>query len=654
MVKGLVSGIVTGVLVVVAAGFLLSMAIPLPQKPTDTAQTATPQVPVTAETEPASKSVPAVPQAAPDETARTAQPSASADVARANQSGATAPPTPVAPTAVAPTAADPTNTASAVPSASAVAPASGHQPQSTQPQSTLPPPAGQGAGSTLPRSGLGSPVRDQAPGSRISTASIARPETGAPASAGLRPLPDSAPAAPPAADNTVQLPLAAAPSGPTIPASESALADPGLPGRAVQSTAVTRTSPPITGEKMPAMPGRAALPTTIAPPQPDQKAPEVRPTLPQIGGLPESVPAEGDKMSKQRSAAVPSTPAGNASTSVPQSETSKGGLPIVRRPGSEGGTMPGDSARRGTFGQGGIPDVASNGPVVPPPPLIEDRALPMPGFGGSQSGARARRLPQIGGGATAADPSLGTAPADGTEGERTVEATGASVVAAPIPLVRNAEPFDNPEGRPTFAVILRDIGPAGIGQQRLAALDLPVTIAIDPASPDAEAAAKAYRAAGKEVVILAVGLPADATARDVEVNLAAMFNAIPQAVALLDPVNGGFQNDRMRAQQVVRILAGEGYGLVTHDRGLNAAAQLANRDGVPDGRIFRVLDSDQEDEALIRRYLDRAAFRAAQQGQAMVLGDSRATTVAALLGWAMEGRGATVAFAPVSAVLGQP
>ena len=68
-------------------------------------------------------------------------------------------------------------------------------------------------------------------------------------------------------------------------------------------------------------------------------------------------------------------------------------------------------------------------------------------------------------------------------------------------------------------------------------------------------------------------------------------------------------------------------------------------------RASRNLDADAENEATIRRYLDRAAFKAAQEGRVTVVGHTRPETIAALLAWSIEGRAATVALAPVSAVL---
>ena len=189
---------------------------------------------------------------------------------------------------------------------------------------------------------------------------------------------------------------------------------------------------------------------------------------------------------------------------------------------------------------------------------------------------------------------------------------------------------------------------------RVAALPLPVTIALDPTDPEAAARAAAYRAAGKEVAMLASGLPAGAEASDVLVTFEAHALALPEAVAVVDLPEGGFQNDRPLATAVVPVLKDQGRGLLTFDRGLNAADQTARREGVPAATVFRILDAADESVPVIRRYLDRAAFKAAQDGQVAVLGTASPDTIAALLEWTVEGRAGSVALAPLTAVLSKP
>jgi hypothetical protein len=222
------------------------------------------------------------------------------------------------------------------------------------------------------------------------------------------------------------------------------------------------------------------------------------------------------------------------------------------------------------------------------------------------------------------------------------------------PIDRFARPFDNPDGKPRLAIVLIDTGGPSLDRTSLAALPFPVTFALDPMAPEAALAATVYRDAGQEVVMLATGLPKGATAADVEVTFAAQAETMPEAVAVLDLPEGGFQGNRAVATLAVPVIAGQGRGVLSWDRGLNAADQVARREGVRSATIFRRLDGAGEDEATIRRILDRAAFRAAQDGAVVVAGETRPETVAALLAWAVEGRASSVAMAPLTAVLAAP
>ncbi|MDP1578378.1 MAG: divergent polysaccharide deacetylase family protein, partial [Cypionkella sp.] len=121
--------------------------------------------------------------------------------------------------------------------------------------------------------------------------------------------------------------------------------------------------------------------------------------------------------------------------------------------------------------------------------------------------------------------------------------------------------------------------------------------------------------------------------------------------AVMDIGAAGFQDNRPLATMVVPIIKDQGRGLVTFDAGLNAADQVARREDVAAAVIFRDLDGAGEDTPLIRRYLDRAAFKAAQEGRVVVVGTTRPETIAALMEWSIEGKGASVALAPISAVL---
>ena len=219
------------------------------------------------------------------------------------------------------------------------------------------------------------------------------------------------------------------------------------------------------------------------------------------------------------------------------------------------------------------------------------------------------------------------------------------------PIAVFARPFDNPENKPAFAIVLIDEGDAALDRAALAALPFPVTFALDPTDPKAAGHAAIYRGAGQEVAMLATGLPAGAQAADVEVALSAMSSALPEAVAVMDLPTRAFQADRPLATMVVPVVGAGGRGLVTWDQGLNAADQVARREDIPAAVAFRDLDGEGEAAPVIRRYLGRAAFKAAQEGRVTVVGRARPETVAVLLEWAVEGRAATVALAPLTAVL---
>lgn len=224
-------------------------------------------------------------------------------------------------------------------------------------------------------------------------------------------------------------------------------------------------------------------------------------------------------------------------------------------------------------------------------------------------------------------------------------------VTGTTPLELFARAFDNPEAKPLFSIILIDQGSSAADRENLAALPFPITFALDPLAPDSADAVRVYRAAGQEVAMLVSGVPEGATASDMEQTFQALDMAMPEAVVVLDRAAEGFQDKPDLARQAVPIVAAQGRGVVTYDRGLNTADQIARREGVPAAVIFRVLDSEGESIPKMRNYLDRAAFKAAQEGRVLVIGTTRPETVAAILEWTVEGRASTVALAPVSAVL---
>lgn len=261
-------------------------------------------------------------------------------------------------------------------------------------------------------------------------------------------------------------------------------------------------------------------------------------------------------------------------------------------------------------------------------------------------GVRTDRLPRIGDDAAPAEEGMAT------EGAETAVLPEAALGTTPLELFRRD--FDNPDAKPLFSIILIDEGIPAEERARLAALPFAVSFALDPLAAASADAARVYRAAGQEVVMLASGIPQGATASDLEQTFQALDMAMPEAVAVLDRMEGGFQDTLDLARQAVPIVAEQGRGVVTYDRGLNSADQVARREGVPRATIFRVLDAEGESIPKMRNYLDRAAFKAAQEGRVLVIGRAQADTVAAILEWTVEGRAASVMLAPVSAVLETP
>ncbi|KIT16964.1 divergent polysaccharide deacteylase family protein [Jannaschia aquimarina] len=227
------------------------------------------------------------------------------------------------------------------------------------------------------------------------------------------------------------------------------------------------------------------------------------------------------------------------------------------------------------------------------------------------------------------------------------EPTEADQAPGPRALTANAAAFSREAGRPLFGIVLVDDGGGSVSTSDLAAFDFPITFALDPTRPGAPEAAERYREAGHEVLLLADVLPEGGTPSDMEVALAAAFQEMPLAVGILDTE----ERRLSRSRGLLPALAEGGLGLVVRPGGLGSATQNASRAGVPAVQVFRSLDDGDERAPRITRYLDRAAFEAAQDGSALVIGRARGETVTALHAWALGDRAEEVQIAPVSAIL---
>lgn len=438
------------------------------------------------------------------------------------------------------------------------------------------------------------------------------------------------PAVTPGADIDVALalpseivaPVATAPprigDAPTPPVSQGVIP---TPEEAPQSEAPTSTAPVTDVEPQP-----DDAPGTDAEPGP---APAASAEAEETG-----VTGEQDAGRDNEQVAEPGTIAAPEVAEIPGADAADTPNPSVQpepaQPQPEAGTAPSVGAEETRPIQRiGVPV----GEITNQAPDVRTNLLP-------RIGDEQRPPPEV-----AAEAEVGVAGADGAQ----EEAPAAAELSA---LDRNRVSFDNPDNRPVLSVILLDDGDADSAALRDAARDLPfpVSFAVSVADADAGSRAGAYRSAGFEVLMV-LSLPEGARPADIEVAFLSAAGEVPDAVAILDSEAENIAQNRAVSRQVAEILAESGHGLVVYDRGLNTARQVAARNGVANALIFRTLDADGAPVGQIRRGLDRAAFRAQQEGSVVVLGHLRSETLTALAEWAIEDRAAALVMGPVSAVL---
>ena len=455
--------------------------------------------------------------------------------------------------------------------------------------------------------------------------------------AGVEPAPSTAqattePSAPGAAEDLAEAPA----TGPTADAAS------GTEDLAMTQEEEAPLAPEATVVTVPALPvldPEAAAAALVPPETPEsgEAAPDT--ALPDVAAAPETgaEPAPAALSEAPPADAAPQPSATEAADDLPATadaapEPAPGAMPVpepgtVRLPGTPASDLP------------GAPSEALEEPEV--------ASLPAPASEGS-SGSTFEPAPGFDG---TDDVIVGRLPRVGDTPEEQEETIAEATPADTRPLARFAAPFENPEGKPLLAVVLIDPGSDDLDRDALAALPFPVTMALDPLDPASAERAAIYRAGGKEVVMLATGIAEGAQASDIEVAFQEMDRGLPEAVAVMDLAQSAFQSSRPLASLVVPVVGAQGRGLLTWDQGLNAADQVAQRDDVPAAIIFRDFATGGTDRGAIRRLMDRAVFKAGQDGRVVLAGIVSADLVAALLEWTVEGRAATVAIAPVSAVL---
>jgi polysaccharide deacetylase 2 family uncharacterized protein YibQ len=266
-------------------------------------------------------------------------------------------------------------------------------------------------------------------------------------------------------------------------------------------------------------------------------------------------------------------------------------------------------------------------------------------------------------------PSIGTPPVNLIDRDSGVsirrpagDATSVSVVgdvptsngANVRPVERFAQAFQPDGDKPMMSIVLIDDGQSptngAAGIAALRSFPYPLSFAVDSTLPDAVERTARLRQEGFEVLAM-VDLPAGAQPTDVETTFAATFVQFPEIIGILEGPLASQQSSRAVSDQVTAYLSQSGHGWVTQAKGLNTAATLARREGVPAKSIFRDFDSNGQTAVVIRRFLDQAAFKADQEGGVIMLGRLRPETISALLLWGLQDRAGQVSLAPVSAVL---
>jgi polysaccharide deacetylase 2 family uncharacterized protein YibQ len=442
------------------------------------------------------------------------------------------------------------------------------------------------------------------------------------------PLPDRAEDTAPMTMPAPPMPDLPVPPEPALPAATPA------PAPAPVAAQAELPAPVVDAEPMPEAVAEAVEPTPavappLAPPPADTvAAPPLQPAPMAIAPAPDVAVADmlDDPASPTQAPAAPIAPAADAG---PAAIDPAAPVPPLAEAASPPAVLPVEDAAPAPL------------PAAAPARVLPQVAPPMPPAPDAMTPPASPALPQI-------DPVDPPAPPALPEAE-----TPDAEPDAPQPaLLRNAVDFTADPDRPLMAIILIDDPDSPLTEAVLGQITFPVSFAIDPGAPDATSRAERLRAAGFEVLILAAAaLPPGASASDVEVSLGAAKQSLPQAVAILDSPDSRIQSDRPVLEAVIAALGETGHGMVAFARNLNAAEQGARRAGLAAATAFRLLDDEDQRAPVITRYLDRAAFAAAQEGTVIVVGQSRPDTITAVFSWALGGRAEGVMLAPVSAAL---
>jgi hypothetical protein len=435
------------------------------------------------------------------------------------------------------------------------------------------------------------------------------------------------------AEVVAEVPRAAAPVVPALETAVEAVTVPAEPLAAEEPAPVPEVAPEL---DVPEAGEMAAAAVPDAEPAIVAEAEEER--LPEAGLVEPSQPVGAGELTE--------APASTAEAGVEPVEQ----VPEMQPPATEAAAVP-DSAPAVPAFEAPVVVDSPGEPVEPGLPGVVPQGLDLPQVGTEpEAASEVAVAPEV---VPEALPGVnGEAGLPGGDGgvrvnRPTDEGAGAAAVGIEPALVAYAADWENSGDLPMMGIVLVDDGALPGAAAAVAALPVPVTVAVDPGAPGAAELAAAWRAAGVEVMVIA-GLPEGAAPVDVAVTFEAVFALIPEAVGVIDTGAGGLQVDRAVTEQAMARLAADGRGAVVPGGGLNMAARAAAEAGVPLATIYRDIDGDA---AGIRRQLDQAAFRARQDSGVVLVGQVRAETLSALMLWGAEQAAEQVAVAPVSAIL---
>lgn len=363
-------------------------------------------------------------------------------------------------------------------------------------------------------------------------------------------------------------------------------------------------------------------------------APPEAPAEPEAANAPETTAPEAT----EAPAVEPAAP--TASDSAGAGPTVAPAAPATQAPVPEGPAL--SAPAIADSAGAGLPGATDSSPSrTPSAPQRVAVAAPSTD-GGASLDTQSASVPEIGGAEleTSTESDLGPVP-DLVEGDA---------------LADNSLPFQLDGSRPIMSIILIDEGGNTDLRAGLAALTAPITFGVTADIDEAADVAAQYRNSGFELVAVMpetgpLALQSDSEESDVADVLARVFDAVPQAATLLDPIDSPLPQNRRMAGALLETLKLTGHGLLTHrGNGLNNIPIIADQEGVPSELIYRVID-EVSGSANIALALERAVLDASRGGSVIVVGRVRQETVTTLFSWLLGSGAKEVSIAPVSAIL---